>query len=205
MRWRCGHPRGRSDLRWVGYLSTTGVYGDHAGDWVDEDHALTTHRQSAGVPGSRRGGCRRSPDLPLPYLSFGRASIGPGAAAFAKVRAGTARRIIKQGQVFPASTSEDIAKRLSCHCSDPMRGLSINCATTTRARLRMCRSRSGTARPWPVPPRNPRLKEAAMTPGWPAAFLRGKQEGSVNDRTKAGVGLWVPQYPTYSIGACGID
>ena len=87
-----------SHLEWIGYLSTTGVYGDHAGGWVDEDTVLS--------PSTKRGQMRVAAEsawqvLDLPLHIFRLAGIyGPGRGPFAKVRAGTARRIIKQGQVF---------------------------------------------------------------------------------------------------------
>ncbi|MAE92360.1 MAG: NAD(P)-dependent oxidoreductase, partial [Pelagibaca sp.] len=82
-----------AQLDWVGYLSTTGVYGDHGGGWVDEDTPLT--------PGTRRGAMRLAaedawraiPDLPLHIFRLA-GIYGPGRGPFAKVRAGTARRIV---------------------------------------------------------------------------------------------------------------
>ncbi|MEL7181413.1 MAG: SDR family NAD(P)-dependent oxidoreductase, partial [Pseudomonadota bacterium] len=86
-------------FEWVGYLSTTGVYGDHQGDWVDENTALT--------PATKRGIARVEAEAAwaaIPSLRlhiFRLAGIyGPGRGPFAKVRNGTARRIIKEGQIF---------------------------------------------------------------------------------------------------------
>ncbi|MEM9637341.1 MAG: SDR family NAD(P)-dependent oxidoreductase, partial [Pseudomonadota bacterium] len=82
---------------WVGYLSTTGVYGDHAGGWVDEATPLT--------PSTKRGQARVTAEAQwqaIPGLKlhiFRLAGIyGPGRGPFAKVRKGTSRRIIKKGQ-----------------------------------------------------------------------------------------------------------
>ena len=100
-----------SPARWLGYLSTTGVYGDRQGGWVDEDSPLT--------PATRRGHDRVAAETAwqalaaahgLPLHIFRLAGIyGPGRGPFAKVRAGTARRIIKPGQVFNRIHVEDIA------------------------------------------------------------------------------------------------
>ncbi|MGB0799974.1 MAG: SDR family NAD(P)-dependent oxidoreductase, partial [Planktomarina sp.] len=83
---------------WVGYLSTTGVYGDHNGAWVDEETPL--------APTTKRGQYRvlaetQWKDQHQPAHIFRLAGIyGPGRGPFTKVREGTARRIIKPGQVF---------------------------------------------------------------------------------------------------------
>ncbi|WP_339691550.1 SDR family oxidoreductase [Celeribacter baekdonensis] len=99
-------------LTWVGYLSTTGVYGDHGGDWVTEETALT--------PATKRGIARVeaeaawqsfTQDLGLNLSIFRLAGIyGPGRGPFAKVRSGKARRIIKPGQIFSRIHVEDIAQ-----------------------------------------------------------------------------------------------
>ena len=101
-----------SHLTWLGYLSTTGVYGDHAGDWVTEETAL--------APATKRGIARVEAeaawqsfarDLGLNLSIFRLAGIyGPGRGPFAKVRSGKARRIIKPGQIFSRIHVEDIAQ-----------------------------------------------------------------------------------------------
>jgi len=89
-------------LRWVGYLSTVGVYGGSDGSWVDEAmapqprNARTKARavaEEAWLEFGREVGC--------PVQIFRLAGIyGPGRSAFDKLRDGTARRIVKPGQVF---------------------------------------------------------------------------------------------------------
>ena len=104
-----------SRLQWLGYLSTTGVYGDHQGGWVDETTPLT--------PSTRRGQLRvmaedawqtLATETGLPLHIFRLAGIyGPGRGPFAKVLGGTARRIIKPGQVFSRIHVDDIAQTLA--------------------------------------------------------------------------------------------
>jgi len=114
-----------AQLDWVGYLSTTGVYGDHGGGWVDEDTPLT--------PGTRRGAMRLAaedawraiPDLPLHIFRLA-GIYGPGRGPFAKVRAGTARRIVKPGQVFSRIHAEDIAQVLEASIRQPDPGAVYN-------------------------------------------------------------------------------
>ena len=110
--------------RWVGYLSTTGVYGDHGGGWVDEDTPLT--------PSTRRGQARVRAEqewqaLPLPLHIFRLAGIyGPGRGPFEKVRDGTARRIVKPGQVFSRIHVDDIAQALHASMNAPAPGAVYN-------------------------------------------------------------------------------
>ena len=111
-------------VRWVGYLSTTGVYGDHGGGWVDEDTPLT--------PSTRRGQVRVRAErewqaLPLPLHIFRLAGIyGPGRGPFEKVRDGTARRIVKPGQVFSRIHVDDIAQALHASMNAPAPGAVYN-------------------------------------------------------------------------------
>lgn len=97
-------------LVWVGYLSTTAVYGDHQGGWVDENTPVT--------PTSERGRWRAQAEQAwlrsgLPVQIFRLAGIyGPDRGPFEKVRNGTAQRVIKAGQVFSRIHVEDIARVL---------------------------------------------------------------------------------------------
>jgi nucleoside-diphosphate-sugar epimerase len=98
-------------LRTVIYLSTVGVYGDHGGGWVDEATPLK--------PASERG--RRRVAAEQAWSAFGEARgiaiqlhrlagiYGPRSSAIDDIREGTARRIIKPGQVFNRIHVEDIA------------------------------------------------------------------------------------------------
>lgn len=106
--------RAAFQLEWVGYLSTVGVYGDHQGGWVDETTPVN--------PRSQRS--RQRVDAENAWLAFAaetgkRVQIfrlsgiyGPGRSAIDKVRNGTARAIVKPGQVFNRIHVEDIANVL---------------------------------------------------------------------------------------------
>lgn len=101
----------RARPNWVGYLSSTNVYGDRGGAWVDE----TTPPQPTTARGRARlqaeqAWSRLSHDAGWPLTIFRLAGIyGPGRGPFAKLRAGTARRIVKPGQVFSRIHVDDIA------------------------------------------------------------------------------------------------
>ena len=98
-------------LRWIGYLSTVGVYGDHGGDWVDE--------ASECRPVSRRSVLRVAAERE--WLALGEKTgvkvailrlsgiYGPGRNALVNLRSGTAKRLIKPGQVFNRIHVADIA------------------------------------------------------------------------------------------------
>ena len=97
-------------LQWLGYLSTTGVYGDTGGAWVDET--------SATVPGLERSRSRlacerawRQRNLPLQLFRLP-AIYGPGRAPFRDLRQGTARLIHKPGQVFCRIHVDDLVGAL---------------------------------------------------------------------------------------------
>jgi nucleoside-diphosphate-sugar epimerase len=102
-------------LRWIGYLSTIGVYGDHGGAWVDE--------MTPCSPSSERGRARLAAEMGWarlgeqarkPVIIFRLPGIyGPGRNALHALRHGTARRLTKPGQVFNRVHVEDIATGLS--------------------------------------------------------------------------------------------
>lgn len=112
------------NLKWIGYLSTTGVYGDHGGAWVDEDTPVkpTTRR------GQIRVGAERAwLDTDLPVHVFRLAGIyGAGRGPFAKLRNGTARLINKPGQIFGRIHVEDIAQGLYASMQSPNPGRIYN-------------------------------------------------------------------------------
>jgi nucleoside-diphosphate-sugar epimerase len=111
-------------VEWVGYFSTTGVYGDRDGDWVDETSDLR--------PGSDRS--QRRVDAERDWLAWGerhdiavqifrRPGIyGPGRSVVDQVKAGTARRVIKPGHVFSRIHVEDIATVVAASIARPEPG-----------------------------------------------------------------------------------
>ncbi len=99
-------------LRWIGYFSTTGVYGDRDGGWVDE--------RSEPAPASRRGQRRLEAERRWRELAGAATAgvvdilriagiYGPGRSAFDGLRAGEARRILAPGHCFGRIHRDDIA------------------------------------------------------------------------------------------------
>jgi hypothetical protein len=115
-------------LAWLGYLSTTGVYGNRDGGWVDESAAL----EPTGERGRRRVAAEAGwLDLwhrrAVPVHIFRLAAIyGPGRGPFAALRAGTAKRIDKPGQVFSRIHVADLAQVLRASISRPRPGAVYN-------------------------------------------------------------------------------
>ena len=94
------------------YLSTVGVYGDHAGGWVDEDERMPAGLGALATSGRGRGrhGSASPSETGVPVAIVRLAGIyGPGRGPFEKIRRGTARRIVKPGQVFNRIHVDDIA------------------------------------------------------------------------------------------------
>jgi nucleoside-diphosphate-sugar epimerase len=118
----------RLSLAWAGYLSTTGVYGDTGGAWVDEAAPL----RPSGERGRRRVAAetawlRLHQEHGTPVHRFRLAGIyGPGRSALDAVRSGRARRVDKPGQVFSRIHVEDIAGVLECSIARPNPGAAYN-------------------------------------------------------------------------------
>ncbi len=185
-------------LEWVGYLSTTGVYGDHGGDWVDETTPLTP----ATIRGQRRVAAETAwRDLGLPLHIFRLAGIyGPGRGPFAKVRKGTARRIIKQGQVFSRTHVEDIAQVLAASIARPNPGAAYNVCDDDPAPPQEVIAHAAELLDLPVPPAIP-FETAEMTPMARSFYAESKKVR--NDRIKEELGV-VLKYPDYRSGLAAL-
>jgi len=116
------------NLAWLGYLSTTGVYGDRGGDWVDETSPLLP----TGERGRRRVASEarwlelwRARGVPVHIFRLA-AIYGPSRSPFAGLRAGNARRIDKPGQVFSRIHVEDLARVLRASIARPRPGAVYN-------------------------------------------------------------------------------
>ncbi len=113
-----------AQLQWIGYLSTTGVYGDHGGAWIDEE----TPSGSISARGQRRVDAEAAwasfaalHDLPLHYFRLA-GIYGSGRNQLAALKNGTARRIDKKGQVFSRIHVDDIATILHASIARPNPG-----------------------------------------------------------------------------------
>lgn len=181
-------------LQWVGYLSTTGVYGDRGGDWVDEASPLT--------PGTARGQRRLEAEkqwaaLDLLLHIFRLAGIyGPGRNQLAALRAGTARRIIKPGQIFSRIHVEDIANVLAASIAQPHPGAAYNVCDNEPAPPQDVIA-YGAKLLGIDPPPEILFEDADLSPMAKSFYAESKRVSNQRLREELGVTL---TYPTYREG-----
>lgn len=189
-------------LDWVGYLSTTGVYGDHQGGWVDEATPLT--------PTTRRGQARVAAegewmtlhrDNGLPLHIFRLAGIyGRGRGPFEKVRDGTARRIIKPGQVFSRTHVEDIAQVLIASMGRPDPGAIYNVCDDDPAPPQDVIAHAAELLGLPTPPVIP-FDKADLSPMAASFYAESKRVDNRRIKDDLGVRL---RYPDYRAGLAAL-
>ncbi|MBU9697950.1 SDR family oxidoreductase [Rhodobacteraceae bacterium HSP-20] len=188
----------RAAPEWAGYLSTTAVYGDHAGGWVDED--------TPPDPATARGKARAAAEadwsaLGLPLHIFRLAGIyGPGRGPFEKVRDGTARRIIKAGQVFSRIHVDDIARVVEASMLHPRPGAIYNVCDDDPAPPEDVIGHAAELLGLPLPPAIP-YEQADLTPMARSFYAESKRVR--NDRIKAELGVRL-LYPTYREGLAAL-
>lgn len=185
----------RARPRWVGYLSTTGVYGDRGGAWVDED----SEPDATGPRGQAR--IRAEADwriladqAGLPLHIFRLAGIyGPGRGPFEKVRNGTARRIVKPGQVFSRIHAEDIAQVLLASIDRPAPGTAYNVCDDDPAPPQDVLAHAAELLGLPPPPEMA-FDQAQMTPMARSFYEDNKRVSNRRIKEDLGVGLLYPDY-----------
>ena len=187
-----------AELEWIGYLSTTAVYGDHDGGWVDED----TPCAPTGPRAERRA---RAEQLWLNYWwghgiavqIFRLAGIyGPGRGALDQLRAGTAKRIDKPGQVFSRIHVDDIAAVLRASIARPNGGAVYNVCDDRPSPpgdvVAFAAALLGIAPPPPIP-----FETAELSPMARSFYADNKRVR--NDRIKRELGVAL-RYPDYETG-----
>ncbi|WP_039019338.1 SDR family oxidoreductase [Halocynthiibacter namhaensis] len=182
-------------LTWVGYLSTTGVYGDHQGGWVTEDTKIE--------PATRRGQWRKdaenawlklATDHGLPVHIFRLAGIyGPGRGPIAKILNGTARRIIKKNQVFSRIHVDDIAQVLLASLNAPNPGRVYNVCDNDPAPPQDVLAHAARLLGRDVPPEED-FETAEMTPMARSFYATSKRVSNKRITSELGVTLKYPDY-----------
>ena len=191
--------RHASRLHWAGYLSTTGVYGDASGGWVTEASPLDpgTARGQARVEAEAQWGA--IPGLPLHVFRLA-GIYGPGRGPFEKVRRGTARRIVKPGQVFSRIHVEDIATVLAASIARPNPGAAYNVCDDDPAPPQDVIAHAATLLGLPLPPEVP-FDQAELTPMARSFYAESKRVS--NDRMKDELGVTL-RYPDYRTGLAAL-
>lgn len=176
---------------WVGYLSTTAVYGDHQGGWVDEQTPVNP--QSARAV-ARVLAERQWLATGLPVHVFRLAGIyGPGRGPFEKVRDGSARRIIKAGQVFSRIHVQDIAATLMASMARPQPGSVYNVCDDLAAPPEDVLAFAAQLLGLPPPPEVP-FETAELSPMARSFYSESKRVGNRKIREELGVRLQFPSY-----------
>jgi nucleoside-diphosphate-sugar epimerase len=181
-------------LSWVGYLSTTGVYGDHAGGWVDEETPV-----APDVARSRRRVLAEQQWLkttPAAHLFRLAGIYGPGRNALIQVQSGKARCIIKENQWFCRIHVDDIASVVETSIAHPNAGRIYNVCDDLPAPpqdpIRYAASLLGL----PAPPDVP-FEKADLTPMAQSFYADSRRVHNSRIRSELGVNL---RYPTYREG-----
>ena len=190
--------RRAGQFRWVAYLSTTGVYGDHAGGLVTEDTPLT--------PNTERGAKRVMAenqwlalwrDHGLPVQLFRLAGIyGPGRNQLVSLRDSSAKRIIKAGQVFSRIHVEDIATVLEASMAHPHPGRAYNVCDDEASPPQDVVEYGAKLLDLPVPPPIP-FENAEMSPMARSFYADSKRVSNARITSELGVRL---KFPTYREG-----
>ncbi len=190
------------DTSWIGYLSTTGVYGDRSGDWVDESSDL----RPAGERGRRRVEAEEGwLDLwrrhGRPVHLFRLAGIyGPGRGPFEQVRSGTAKRVIKPGQVFSRIHVEDIVQVLEASMARPHPGTAYNVCDDEAAPPQDVIVEASRLLGIPPPPEIP-FETADLSPMARSFYDELKRVSNRRIKEELGVRL---RYPTYREGLAAL-
>ena len=177
---------------WVGYLSTTGVYGDHGGGWVDETTPLAPSTARGRLRVCAEADWQAIPGLPLHIFRLA-GIYGPGRGPFAKVRAGTARRIVKPGQVFSRIHVDDIAQVLAASIAKPDPGAIYNLCDDDPAPPEDVIAHAAELLGLPVPPAED-FETAEMTPMARSFYAESKRVRNDRIKTDLGVRLIYPSY-----------
>lgn len=187
---------------WLGYLSTTGVYGDRGGGWVFEISPL----RACSPEGARRAAAERG------WLRFGSQAdvnvaifrlpgiYGPGRSAFDRLRDGSARRLVKPGHVFSRIHVDDLAAGLEASMARPRPAAIYNLCDDEPAPAEAVTAYAARLLGQEPPPAEP-FDEARLSAASRRFYAEAKRVS--NARAKAELG-WRPTYPTYREGLAAV-
>lgn len=194
--------RAGSFPEWIGYLSTTGVYGDHSGGWVFE----TTPTAARSPEGARRVAAERD------WLEVGRGMgltvvvlrlpgiYGPGRSPLDRLRDGTARRYDKPGQVFSRIHVDDLAAAAEASIRAPRPGAIYNVCDDAPAPAEAVTADAAALLGRAPPPLEP-FDPATLSPMAQRFYAESKRVS--NALIKAELS-WRPAYPSHREGLAAV-
>nr|WP_218625143.1 NAD(P)-dependent oxidoreductase [Sphingomonas sp. dw_22] len=173
---------------WLGYLSSTGVYGDTGGAWADESAPLAGRRGPRLAADAAWGKLLNARTFRLPGI------YGPGRSALDRVAQGTATRVAAPGQVFSRIHVDDIVEGVIAGFDGPpgAYNLADDAPAPQSDVLAYAAALLGTAPPPEVP-----LESASLTPQARAFYSENRR--IANGKAKRVLG-WRPRYPDYRLG-----
>jgi nucleoside-diphosphate-sugar epimerase len=189
-------------LVWVGYLSTTGVYGDRDGAWVDERAPLApVNARSRWRVEAEEAWLALGRERPVAVQVFRLAGIyGPGRSALDRLREGRAQRIVKAGQVFSRIHVEDIAQVLRASMASPNPGAVYNVADDEPAPPQDVIAYAADLLGLTPPPEIP-FEAADLSPMARSFYAESKRVANARIKEELGVRL---RYPDYRAGLAAI-
>ncbi len=183
------------NLEWIGYLSTTGVYGDRSGGWVDENSEIR--------PTSKRGSRRARAEqqwmslhtrFNLPVHIFRLSGIyGPGRSALDSVRSGVTRRIDKPGHAFSRIHVEDVVQVLMASMANPNPRQAYNVSDDSPAQSHEVIAYACELLGEPLPPLIP-YEDANLAPITQSFYSDNKRVNNNRIKTELGVRLRYPDF-----------
>ena len=182
-------------MKWVGYLSTSGVYGNRGGDWVDEESPLepTTARGQRRLE-AERSWLRLHSDFGLPVHLFRLAGIyGPGRNTLLNLRDGSAKRIIKPGQIFSRIHVDDIAGVLAASMAKPNPGRVYNVCDDEPCPPQEVVEYAANLLGMSVPPEIP-FEQAELSPMAKSFYADSKRVSNKRIKNELGYRLFYPNY-----------
>ncbi|BBC71361.1 epimerase [Altererythrobacter sp. B11] len=174
--------------RWIGYLSSTGVYGDTGGAWVDETAPTGTGRRALRAACDAQWLAHGAHVFRLPGI------YGPGRSVIERLRAGTAHRVDMPGQVFSRVHVADIVSGVIAGFAGPpgAYNLADDCPASQNEVMDYAARLLGIEPPPILPADSPALSPAAR------AFY-SENRRIANGRARRLLG-WRPRYRDYRIG-----
>ncbi len=174
--------------KWLGYLSSTGVYGDTGGAWVDESALTGAGRRTARAEADREWQKQGARVLRLPGI------YGPGRSALERVREGTAHRIDMPGQVFSRVHVDDIVQGCTKALNAPQGAYNLaddHPSSGNSVIEEACRLLGL------VPPSLQNIGDANLSPQARAFYAENRRVSNFKAKRVLG---WVPGYPSYREG-----